>query len=270
MFTNLIESNSHKREFRRRSSFFVATVAAYALLLTAAGIVGILAYDARVDAQNMDLLLESWIPPVKPVAREPEGPRRVKPIQRHIASNAPVDPHIKIPERIDRVPPIDDLRVIPRDVGVIASTTPPVDGPVNITTRNANPPDSTSDKNACSTCSGEGTAPVVAAQPTPEPTPVKPQGPQRVASQVLVSKIISLPKPAYPIIAKQARIQGAVNVQILVDEQGKVISAQAISGVAMLTPAAREAAMRARFTPTILNGQPVKIQGVITYNFVLQ
>jgi hypothetical protein len=74
MFTNLIESNSHKREFKRRSSFFVATVAAYALVLTAAGVVGILTYDARVEAQNMDLLLQSWIPPVKP-PHEPEGPR---------------------------------------------------------------------------------------------------------------------------------------------------------------------------------------------------
>jgi len=269
MFTNLIESNSHSREFKRRSSFFVATVAAYALVLTAAGIVGVLTYDAQVEAQNLDFTLESWIPPVKPIAHEPEGPRPAKPI-RHVPSDAPVDPHIKIPERTDRVPPVDDLRVIPRDVGTIASTAPPVDGPVNITTRNANPPDSAGDKNACATCSAEGSTPVVAVQPTPDPTPVKPPATERVTSQVLVSKIVSLPKPAYPIIAKQARIQGSVNVQILVDEQGKVISAQAVSGVPMLTPAARDAAMRARFTPTILNGQPVKVQGVITYNFLLQ
>src|SRR5262249_60109245 len=142
MFTNLIESNSHKREFKRRGSFFIATVAAYALVLTAAGIVGILTYDAQVEAQNADLLVDIWIPPVKPVPHEPEGPRP-KPIQRRVASNAPIDPHIKVPERVDRVPPVDDMRVIPRDVGTIATTTPPVEGPVNITTRNANPPDST-------------------------------------------------------------------------------------------------------------------------------
>jgi len=87
---------------------------------------------------------------------------------------------------------------------------------------------------------------------------------------VLSSKALNLPQPAYPIIAKQAHVQGPVNVQILVDEQGKVISTQIVSGNPMLTSAAKEAAMRARFTPTILNGQPVKIQGVIIYNFVLQ
>ena len=104
----------------------------------------------------------------------------------------------------------------------------------------------------------------------PEPPVVKPPTTQRVPSVVLTSKAISLPQPAYPIMAKQTGTHGAVNIQILVDEQGKVISAQVVSGSPMLTTAAKEAAMRARFTPTILNGQPVKIQGVIIYNFVLQ
>ena len=91
-----------------------------------------------------------------------------------------------------------------------------------------------------------------------------------MSSTVLVSKIINLPKPAYPIIAKQMRTQGAVNVQILVDESGRVVSAHAVSGNPVLVTAAEEAARRARFTPTMLNDQPVKVQGVITYNFVLQ
>ena len=87
---------------------------------------------------------------------------------------------------------------------------------------------------------------------------------------MILSKAISLPQPMYPAMAKQVHAQGSVNVQILVDELGKVISAQAVSGNPLLTLAAKEAAMRARFTPTLLNGQAVKVQGVITYNFVLQ
>ncbi len=85
-----------------------------------------------------------------------------------------------------------------------------------------------------------------------------------------MATVISMPAPAYPIIAKQVKAQGPVNVQILVNEQGKVISAQALSGNPMLLAAAKEAAMRARFTPTLLNGTPVKVQGTIIYNFVLQ
>jgi protein TonB len=86
----------------------------------------------------------------------------------------------------------------------------------------------------------------------------------------MLAKVMDLPKPAYPIIAKQARIQGPVNVQILIDENGKVISAQAVKGNVMLTKAAEDAARRARFTPTMLGDVPVKVQGVIVYNFVLQ
>jgi TonB family protein len=71
-------------------------------------------------------------------------------------------------------------------------------------------------------------------------------------------------------MAKQIRLGGVVAVQILVDEQGKVISAQAVSGHPLFLPAAKAAALRARFTPTMLSGQAVKVQGVITYNFVMQ
>jgi TonB family protein len=71
-------------------------------------------------------------------------------------------------------------------------------------------------------------------------------------------------------MAKRVGIQGSVNVQILIDETGKVVSAQAVKGSAMLTKAAEDAARRARFTPTKLGDQPVKVQGVIIYNFVLQ
>jgi TonB family protein len=71
-------------------------------------------------------------------------------------------------------------------------------------------------------------------------------------------------------MAKRIGVQGPVNVQILIDESGRVISAQAVKGNALLTTAAVEAARRATFTPTRLSGQPVKVQGVITYNFVLQ
>ena len=78
MFTNLIESDSHHQEFKRRSSFFLATVAAYALILSAAGVASIYAYDAHLEAQNTDLTLLSWVPPVKPIVERdrPQPTRR--------------------------------------------------------------------------------------------------------------------------------------------------------------------------------------------------
>jgi TonB family protein len=87
---------------------------------------------------------------------------------------------------------------------------------------------------------------------------------------VLNGKAISKPAPLYPPIAKAARAQGTVTVQILVDESGRVVSASAVGGHPLLQQAAVAAARQARFSPTLLSGQPVKVSGVITYNFVLQ
>jgi len=87
---------------------------------------------------------------------------------------------------------------------------------------------------------------------------------------VITGLALSLPKPPYPQIAKQAGAHGAVNVQVLIDETGKVISAKAITGNPLLMAAAQQAAFGARFSPTRLGEQAVKVSGVITYNFVLQ
>jgi len=91
-----------------------------------------------------------------------------------------------------------------------------------------------------------------------------------VQGGVLNGKAISKPQPVYPPIAKAARASGTVTVQIVVDETGKVISASAVGGHPLLQQAAVGAARQARFSPTLLSGQPVKVSGVITYNFVLQ
>src|SRR6059058_3851906 len=77
MFTNLIESQSHVREFKRRSSFFLITVVGYAIALTGAGVASVFAYDAQLEAQSSSLELLSWVPPVEPTVR-PERPQPVR------------------------------------------------------------------------------------------------------------------------------------------------------------------------------------------------
>jgi TonB family protein len=91
-----------------------------------------------------------------------------------------------------------------------------------------------------------------------------------VSGGVLNSKAITLPKPAYPPIAKQAHASGTVVVQVLVDEDGDVISARALSGHPLLQAVSVGAARGAKFSPTKVDGKPVKVSGVITYNFVAQ
>jgi TonB family protein len=101
----------------------------------------------------------------------------------------------------------------------------------------------------------------ILASPTGEP------GRKPISGGVLNGKAISLPAPEYPAIAKQAKATGAVAVQVIVDENGAVISANAVSGHPLLQAAAVAAARQARFSPTLLMGEPVKVTGVIVYNF---
>lgn len=85
---------------------------------------------------------------------------------------------------------------------------------------------------------------------------------------VLNGKANSLPRPPYPPAARAVRASGAVSVQVLIDTNGEVFLAHAVSGHPLLRPAAVMAACRANFLPTLLDNQPVKVSGIITYNFV--
>jgi TonB family protein len=105
--------------------------------------------------------------------------------------------------------------------------------------------------------------------PKPTPPPSRSGGPP-ISGGVLNGKAISLPKPTYPPIAKAARASGTVTVQVTIDESGNVIAARAVSGHPLLQQSAVQAARQARFSPTMLAGTPVKVTGVITYNFVAQ
>ena len=83
-------------------------------------------------------------------------------------------------------------------------------------------------------------------------------------------RAIDKPVPSYPPRAREAGATGVVLVRIMVDEQGRVVEAEAVCGHPELRRASVEAARRARFTPTLLDGRPVQVTGVITYNFVIQ
>ena len=267
MFANLIESQSHGKEFKRRGRFVIATAAAYTVLFFVAGIVSIYAYDARVEAQTDDLRIVDWVPPMIRVIPDPVRP--TQPIRRTTPSSAPVDNTARTPERTDFVSRTDDPNKIPNGIGIKAGDVPPITTGAVLSNRNVDPPNAVpTNSTGCVTCNGP--APVVRVAETPPTPPVVKLPPRQVSTGVLMATVISMPAPAYPIIAKQVKAQGPVNVQILVNEQGKVISAQVLSGNPMLIAAAKEAAMRARFTPTLLSGTPVKVQGTIIYNFVLQ
>ena len=90
-----------------------------------------------------------------------------------------------------------------------------------------------------------------------------------VSGGVLNGRALSLPTPVYPDVARRMRTEGVVQVEVVVDENGKVVSARALSGPGMLRDAAVKAASLAHFSPTKLSGLPVKVTGLINYNFTV-
>jgi uncharacterized protein YuzE len=84
---------------------------------------------------------------------------------------------------------------------------------------------------------------------------------------VLNSKAISLPAPNYSPAAKAVNAGGTVSVEIIIDENGNVVSTKAVSGHPLLKNASENAAKQSQFAPTFLEGQPVKVTGVLVYNF---
>ena len=92
--------------------------------------------------------------------------------------------------------------------------------------------------------------------------------PRAIQAGVINGKALKLPRPDYPPAARAVRASGAVTVAVLIDEQGRVVSAQAKSGHPLLRGSAVESACGAKFSPTSLDGKLVKVNGIITYNFV--
>ena len=263
MFNNLIESSSHGRELRRRGSFFVFTTASYALLFAIIGVVSIHAYDAKMEDQNLEIVTLLLPVVAAPPDREPMVERQNNPSNNN--------PRQAFDERRTAMAPVDHVEKIPEFI----STKPNPDLPVRhgvptiITGRDRNAEfESTGGSRVEGSASNTHTSRVIT-EIEPPPAPPEPKPPKLISKGVITGDAIYLPKPAYPPIAQQSRTQGVVSVQVLIDETGKVISAKAISGHPLLSPTAVRAAYQARFKPTTLSGQPVKVSGVITYNFNL-
>jgi periplasmic protein TonB len=272
MFTHLIESGSHKKDMARRVRFFLGTLGFYGLLLLVAGVASVYAYNEQLGKQDLEVTLVTPVRLTK-IERSPEVVR-VRPsytpgsvsagelIRTVIiaGTNNPLIPR-EISTHPSPPPSPPGTRPGNRNIGEGIAI-----GPPGNTTGETGPP--TSGIVVLASNEADPLPPPPRKQPTP--APVNPPERVRLSSVVISSKIIDKPAPAYPAIARQVGAQGAVTVEILIDEQGRVVNARATSGHPLLRAAAQASAYRASFSPTSISGHPVKVSGVITYNFILQ
>ncbi len=113
--------------------------------------------------------------------------------------------------------------------------------------------------------------PVPAADPAAANLPASGEAPKKimVSGGVLQGSAIRKVQPPYPPIAKAARAAGPVQIQVVISEAGGVIEAEVVSGHPLLRDAALQAARQWQFKPVELTGKPVKVQGILTFNFTL-
>jgi periplasmic protein TonB len=260
MFDNLVESSSHKDDITRKGSFIGVTALIYGVLMVAFFVAGIYWYDAHLGQMELELTTLVAPVPVPQAQKEPEAKQEAKPTK--VEQN--------VDTRRELIADVTRTELVPKEVSAKASDIPPVRRGVTTVL-------GSSDSSAAAPMpAGPGSGTVVSAPsgvqieepPPPAATPTPPRAP--ISGGVLNGKAISLPKPQYPAIARAAHASGTVVVQVLIDENGSVVSAKALSGHPLLQAVAVSAARQARFSPTKLSGQPVKVTGVIQYNFVGQ
>ncbi|HEX5965286.1 MAG TPA: energy transducer TonB [Pyrinomonadaceae bacterium] len=262
MFSNLIESSSHKKEFKRRGSFLLFTTATYVVLFVITGVISIYAYDARLEKQNLEIVI--LLPPTELV---PEPPAQTPPERPQVTRETNDS---GITERAEPMVSVNRPDIPPDTIEVRPNTNPPIPdhGIVAITGRNR---DASGVPDGPGTPGGQVVVPPrqVVKIEEPPPAPEQPKVPRVISKGPITGQATSLPQPPYPQIAKTAGIQGRVSVQVLIDEKGNVISATPIDGHPTLKGAAQRAALQAKFSPTTLGGLPVRVSGVITYDFKL-
>lgn len=269
MLDQLVESKNNSAENRRKSRFLLVTAAIAVTAMLSSWTYSLFAKDFGMGGD--DLSLTTLVAPVPVPDEEPPPEPEKKPEQKQ----PDVDVRKELIQNIFQTPvkPPDTVSTTRNQVKEMRLDRITKLGASDADTGARVDPSAARVSNVGGTgglSTGAGTASTGGDReeeaPPPKATP-KPV-PKTVSGGVLNGKATSLPKPPYPPAARAVRASGAVSVQVLISESGSVISANAVSGHPLLRAAAEGAARGARFSPTLLSGQPVKVSGVITYNFV--
>lgn len=258
MFEKLVVSSAQRRR-GRTTKFFVCTSLIYLSAVGVAFALSILLATPKLAdtaAKGPDPI---FFPTGGPTRKTPEGrqprvapakdPRNVEPLERIISNlGNPRPPVIQIagPPGTERV---GALELLTGDGSPGLPGMPGTPGRVssgNVITDPPRPPD----------------------PPKPQRVPEKAK-PLLVSSTVLQGNAIERVVPVYPELPKRIGLKGEVSIEVIISPEGQVESARVVSGHPMLVSSARDAARRWRFQPTLLNGVPVRVTGVITFVFKL-
>jgi len=248
MFDTLVESSKHGQENSRTGKYMLVTGGIYAVALLALA-VGTIVYMSPELADRFDV--SAMIAPPPPPSAPPPPAQQV--VVKNIPAPTTFTPPTKPPEKIPDPTTVAPKQVVAVSHGVPGGVPGGMPGGVPGGTRGGDDPP----------------PPPPPKPPEPTPTPAPPKK-LTVSGGVLQGKAVKKIQPPYPPIARAARASGAVQVQVTISEDGRVIEAAVIGGHPLLRDAALQAAKQWVFQPTELSGVPVKVQGILTFNFTLQ
>jgi TonB family protein len=280
MLDQLIESNSHSVENKRRGGFLLSTFFVICSIFLSGILWSLFAKDLGMNTGNLEmsalvapLTVTEEQPPVEKLPKKelkaaPNAEVRTKIIQS--INESPKE----TPEKVSN----QKLDVPPRNPNKLTVLGPDNISPENAVAYNYRDAVSTNGKSLSElggTPNGTGTKSADPIPPTAPPPFVKKEevkkpSNNRVSLGVINGKARSLVTPPYPLPAKAVRAAGVVNVQVMIDEKGNVTSANAVDGHPLLRQAAENAARASKFNPTLLSNEPVKVTGVIVYKFAAQ
>ncbi len=275
MLDQLVESKSGGRENKTRGGYLLTTFVLVVGLFFSAVLWSLFAKDLGMGGEMLDV---STL--VAPIAENAPAPieKRQKPEQPNAAKSAAIS-------RQTNTLRIDENPIVPKIVSVAPNTQKSRPNGYFLV---ADAPESEGFQGSSSTASdrlGSGGGSIQHSQPAqaaenavkvapPPPLREKPletkQKPSVVTGGVVNGRAKFLPKPIYSAAAKAVKAAGAVNVQVMIDEAGNVVLANAVDGHPLLKMEAEKAARNSKFNPTFLSKQPVKVSGVIVYKFSMQ
>ena len=277
MLENLVESKNNSRAARKLYGFLFSTFLVVATILLSATVWSLFAKDFVMG--NDEFELSTLITPI-PVAENVPKPEPEKTKLR----NEPQTAKSELPNRQTIMARTDEVQIAPDKTSTAPNTNRARPNSPFTNNRNLRDTDgsfSTDNGRGRNTTGepigfnksdnqstvAENTKSDIAKPPVLKKSEEKPKVTPVISIGVINGKASSLPKPPYPAAAQAVGAKGAVNVQVTINEQGSVVSAQAVSGHPLLRQAAEDAPRKARFTPTLLSKVPVKVNGLIVYNF---
>lgn len=281
MLDNLVESKNNGNDVRRVKSLFGAAMSLAAIGLIFAFTVSMFGFELGLG--NADFDLSSLNAPVMVEDNAPEPQKLIKE-----KSNENVKS--ELPTRVENIQRLDESPAkSPDNVSVTPSKLKArPDSPFRLGLKDFTPATANgikSNRTQGGKIEGDGISdndPKLIDKDEKEDVPIikkiekpqvkkedKPKPPVIVSRGVVNGSAKFLAQPNYPATAKQVRAAGRVEVQVLIDENGRVISASVVSGHTLLRQPALDAAKKSTFAPTKLSDVPVKVSGVIVYNFTM-